>query len=545
MYELCVWIHDRLPFLYPLEEETSVGGDELCALSLPNLPNGIQASFEVHLDKVLLFPRGEMAIFCNGEEVKAALSLQPHDIIDIGDYRLHFFESCQVSRQHIQEVDDDESIEITLDEEEGLPIITFFMDEPLSFAASSLILGRQEGCHVRFSDDPEAKKHVSRKHAEVFLQAGKYRIRDLKSTKGIFLYDNRITECELPVRGLIRLGGVSVPYQISPFQSKDRNITEEGFLLPTSHEKLLPKRFVGHDNNVQAFFKKLQEAVKDNRPLLLFGEQGTGKTFSSRIVHLLHPERKDHAFVTLDIKHIPAHLSESLLFGHETAAVSGAQKAKKGVCAKAHKGTLLLKHIDALPLPVQEKLVILLEEGVVTPVGTKQHQPVDLRLILTTEDDPEQLKKHQKLHGDLFAFCHWKLKLPSLEERKDDIHLLIHSFLQRIQAQVRFERPALRFLYHSPWKRNIRELFATVEQALIRAVFRGNDMVTLDDVKFKKGVQKEAALEWKQQEIISALERNQGNVNKATRELNIPRSTFYRKVKEFNIEIKAYRKKKI
>jgi two-component system response regulator GlrR len=208
--------------------------------------------------------------------------------------------------------------------------------------------------------------------------------------------------------------------------------------------------------------------------VLICGESGTGKELLARMIHRSSP-RRDKPFVAVNCGAIPEPLLESELFGHARGAFSGAVQAHKGLFQAADGGTIFLDEIGDMPLSLQVKLLRVLQEGEVRPVGATQSIPVDVRVISATHRDLDAHKATGQFREDLYYRLNVvSLRLPSLAERREDIPLLATHFLRKLADRYKKPVPslapdAMAMLIAAPWPGNVRQLLNLVEQALALA----------------------------------------------------------------------------
>ena len=208
--------------------------------------------------------------------------------------------------------------------------------------------------------------------------------------------------------------------------------------------------------------------------ILIYGDSGTGKELLARAIHRASP-RRDKPFVAVNCGAIPEPLLESELFGHARGAFSGAVQAHKGLFQAADGGTIFLDEIGDMPLALQVKLLRVLQEGEVRPVGATQPIPVDVRVISATHRDLDAQKAAGQFREDLYYRLNVvSLRLPALAERREDIPLLATHFLRRLAE--RYKRPvpalapdAMALLIAAPWPGNVRQLLNLLEQAVALA----------------------------------------------------------------------------
>jgi len=208
--------------------------------------------------------------------------------------------------------------------------------------------------------------------------------------------------------------------------------------------------------------------------VLIYGESGTGKELLARGIHRASP-RRDRAFVAVNCGAIPEPLLESELFGHARGAFSGAVQAHKGLFQAADGGTIFLDEIGDMPLALQVKLLRVLQEGEVRPVGATQSIPVDVRVVSATHRDLDAAKVSGQFREDLYYRLNVvSLRLPSLAERPEDIPLLATHFLRKLGERYRRAIPslapdAMSLLIAAPWPGNVRQLLNLLEQCVALA----------------------------------------------------------------------------
>ena len=208
--------------------------------------------------------------------------------------------------------------------------------------------------------------------------------------------------------------------------------------------------------------------------VLLYGESGTGKELLARAIHRASRRAKE-PFVAVNCGAIPEPLLESELFGHAKGAFTGAQQSHRGLFQSAHKGTIFLDEIGDMPLALQVKLLRVLQESEVRPVGSTHAIPIDVRVISATHRDLESMKAKGEFREDLYYRLNVvSLKIPTLAERREDIPLLATHFLRKLAE--RYKRPvptlapdAMALLVAAPWQGNVRQLLNLLEQAMALA----------------------------------------------------------------------------
>ena len=228
---------------------------------------------------------------------------------------------------------------------------------------------------------------------------------------------------------------------------------------------------VGQSPAMRGLFEQIDRVSQADGPVLILGESGTGKELVARAVHAASP-RRNGAFQAVNCAGIPEQLLESEFFGHKAGAFTGAGKARRGLFAEAEGGTLFLDEISEMPLFLQAKLLRILQDGKVRPVGADKEEQVDVRTVAATHRDLEQEVEAGRFREDLFFRLEtFTLRLPPLRERGDDLELLAGRFLRRFSIQVDkniqgFDPETLVVLKNYPFPGNVRELRNTLERAV-------------------------------------------------------------------------------
>ncbi|MCB2154090.1 sigma-54 dependent transcriptional regulator [bacterium] len=226
----------------------------------------------------------------------------------------------------------------------------------------------------------------------------------------------------------------------------------------------------------------LQKVAPSDSPVLIMGESGTGKELAARSVHRLS-RRRGGRFVAINCASIPASLMESELFGYERGAFTGANQTKIGLIELADGGTLFLDEVGELPLPLQAKLLRVLQEHEITRIGGLTNIPVDIRVVSATNRDLQAAITDREFREDLFYRLNViSIELPPLRERREDIPLLAEHFLQEKAAKhnrpdLRFSESVLEALRMLPWKGNVRELENLIERMILLS---DTDVITTD-----------------------------------------------------------------
>ncbi len=228
---------------------------------------------------------------------------------------------------------------------------------------------------------------------------------------------------------------------------------------------------VGESAQLQSALTQLEQVAGSDATVLLLGESGTGKELFARALHLQSP-RSERPFVKVNCAAIPETLFEAELFGHERGAYTGATQGRVGRFEQADGGTLFLDEIGDLPLPVQVKLLRVLQERVIERLGARREIAVDVRIVAATHQDLGALVRAQRFRLDLYYRLNViPIRLPALRERPGDIKLLVRHLLsqlnQRHQRNVVFSPAALSSLVSYPWPGNIRQLLNVLERIVL------------------------------------------------------------------------------
>lgn len=275
------------------------------------------------------------------------------------------------------------------------------------------------------------------------------------------------------------------------------------------------------------------------------GESGTGKELLARAIHHASP-RRDRAFVAINCGAIPEALLESELFGHTKGSFTGATQDYKGLFQAAHQGTLFLDEIGDMPQALQVKLLRVLQERQVRPVGSTRSVPVDVRLISATHRDLDQEMEMGNFRGDLFYRLNVvSLELPSLARRREDIPLLVNHFLATLSEKYDksiqgFSPEAMELLVGASWPGNVRQLLNVIEQAVALCT---TSVVTVNlvqralrDKPGKVPPLAEARTQFEREYLVQILKITNGNVTQAALLAQRNRTEFYRLLRRHQLD---------
>ena len=304
---------------------------------------------------------------------------------------------------------------------------------------------------------------------------------------------------------------------------------------------------IGQSPAMQKVFTLLRKAAPTEANVLITGENGTGKELVARELHQ-QSGRRDEIFLAVDLGSIPDTLFESELFGHVKGAFTGASKDRTGRFQAASGGTLFLDEIGNLPLHLQSKLLSVLEQRQVTPVGSDRPVAIDVRLICATNRHLREMVAEGTFREDLLYRVNTvEVPLPALRERDGDIPPLLEYFAEVYarkygHARKRFSAGALKRLQECAWPGNVRELRHAVERAVIMSegpVLDAADFL-MESTRTSAGKQSAGTESLKldaveRQTISAALKQHKGNISRAARELGITRTSLYRRMEKHGL----------
>ncbi len=290
---------------------------------------------------------------------------------------------------------------------------------------------------------------------------------------------------------------------------------------------------IGHSEPVRQLRAMIQRIAPMPSTVLLTGESGTGKEVLARALHQTSP-RAQRPFVPVNCAAISADLIESELFGHVKGAFTGATEGRNGLFYYAHGGTLFLDEISELPLPMQTKLLRVLEERKVRPLGSEQEVPVDVRIIAATNRDlPAEVTAGRFRQDLFFRLAVVELPLPPLRQRLEDIPDLAQHFMAALCSQLGVAplpvtHAEVQRLSAYAWPGNVRELKNYVERSLILGSFPALGSLPAVPASFLPDGELTLA-EVEKRHALAMLERTEGNKSEAARRLGISRKTLERK----------------
>jgi len=304
------------------------------------------------------------------------------------------------------------------------------------------------------------------------------------------------------------------------------------------------ENFIGESLPIQKVFSLIEKVGPTDANVLILGDNGTGKELAARALHR-HSERSNSVFINVDLGSISETLFESELFGHVRGAFTDAKEDKPGRFELASGGTLFLDEIGNLSLPLQAKLLTVLQQRTVRRVGSGKEIPVDIRLVCATNMPLYDMVQEGTFRQDLlYRINTVELKMPALKERKDDMEILVKHFMDMYgkkykKPKTRIDQNTLSKLKRYHWPGNIRELQHAIERAIILA--DGNKL-TPDDflLQTSKGPTGEEddllnLTEMEKRLILKALDKHNGNVTRAAKDLGLDRLALYRRLQKYGL----------
>lgn len=431
----------------------------------------------------------------------------------------------------------------------------------LPFGATAIRLGRGEDCDCVL---PGAE--VSRYHAEIAPEGGLTVLKDLGSTNGIHHRGQRVMQAFLKPQDVIRLGewvGIvcAVPRGLEPRVEQVAGL------------------YAGHE--LRAILTNAAQVAPSDLPLILRGESGTGKEMLARFIH--ERSQRTGPFVAVNCAALPESLAEAELFGHSRGAFTGADRARPGYIRSSDGGTLLLDEISDLPLAIQAKLLRVIEDRTVTPLGESRPVGVDLRVIAAGQKSLSTLVSSGKFRGDLYARLNGlEIALPALRERREEIPYIFGAVLREhspgyaplLQPQL-VERLCL-----YDWPFNVRELVQVTRR--IAALSGGSPALRVDCLPPELAASRQDDIstlsadrptpaasstmpapseatrgsrplhemrdQYREQELEAirvALQEHEGNVTDTAKSLGISRQRLYRILEsDPRIDLDAYRRRR-
>ena len=379
----------------------------------------------------------------------------------------------------------------------------------------------EEGHTVVVGSGPSAElriveRSVSATHCSLSLENGRLLVRDLGSKNGVFVGGARVQEAELGPSASFVVGRVVLTCRPGSLRAQGDDLV----VVP------LPG-FAGSSLAVRRVTHEVRRVANVKGPVLFRGETGTGKDVLARALHAAGP-RRTGPFVPLNVATLPRELADAELFGHERGAYTGAHGAREGAFAQAHGGTLFLDEIAELAPDLQVKLLRVLEDGEVRPIGGRVRRKVDVRVLSATWAPLHQRVAEGRFRQDLYQrLAVFVIDVPPLRERRSDLPILVERFLREIAPEVghrELTAGALAKLAAYGWPGNVRELRNVLYRAAIVAT--GPMLGTNEIAESLEISSAPRRIQVSSEQARGVVESHGGNVSAAARHLGVARSTF-------------------
>ncbi|MCB2308934.1 sigma 54-interacting transcriptional regulator [Clostridium estertheticum] len=329
---------------------------------------------------------------------------------------------------------------------------------------------------------------------------------------------------------------------------------EKNYLTNKSNSKYSIKYsigdFIGESKPTLLLKKQILAAAKTKATILIVGETGTGKELVAHAITSLS-KRRHQPFVSINCAAIPDNLLESELFGYEEGSFTGAIKGGSyGKFFQANNGTIFLDEIGDMPLRLQAKILRVLQEKEIERIGGSNPIPIDVRIISATHADLPRMVSENRFRKDLFYRLHViPIKVPPLRERKEDIHMLVEHFIDKLSRESELEKPRveksfMKLLIEYDWPGNVRELVNMLEMAISFSdgIVTGELIQDYLDTNREQDKMENNMTELRpntsnieREKIIETIDKYKGNKIKAAKELAISRSNLYYKMKKYDI----------
>ena len=353
-----------------------------------------------------------------------------------------------------------------------------------------------------------------------------------------------LTDDKGQVGYVVMMGGTGRESQVFR-KNKHFPLSEMAQIPPSCDRPSLP--LIGESTPMQQLIEMIKLVAGSEATVLIQGESGTGKEMVAKTIHGLSP-RRSHPFVVVECSSLPETLLESELFGHVQGAFTGATSNRKGLFEEAEGGTIFLDEIcDTRPI-FQAKLLRVLQEGEIKPVGSSQSIKINVRVISACNRSLSAMMKKKVFRPDLYyRLAVLPLTIPPLRERREDIPDLVHHFLGRScqkhgQTKIQVAPDAMDALSHHSWPGNVRELENLIERVVVTTkkpclsasdlfVPIGDPPPSMDLSSVGKAARKEA----ERTKILETLQKTRGDKTQAARLLKISRASLYNKLKTYHI----------
>lgn len=440
-------------------------------------------------------------------------------------------------------------------------------DDPDVLTAVRLLLKRHVAAVITDHNPEQIPTLIARENPDLVLLDMNFKSTINTGNEGLY-WLNRIKSMkpDLPVIMITAYGAIDLAvtslkqgasdFVVKPWQNEQLINVISDLLSPKERKKTAENTsgadtaFIGESPVMQDLRYKISKIAPTEANILILGENGTGKDLIATAIHQ-QSSRADKPFIKVDVGALTESLFESELFGHKKGAFTDAREDRAGRFEAANGGTLFLDEIGNISLQQQAKLLSVLQNRQVIPLGSNSPVPVDIRLVCATNVPLADLANENRFRKDLiYRINTVDLQVPPLRDRGEDTLRIARYFLQRyaqkyMKAATGFDKPAERKLlaYHYPG--NVRELQYSIERAVIMT---DNEILGADDLIFSPIEQAPAAdtanqtsadqhnlLELERITIANVVEKHGGNISKAAKELGLTRTALYRRLSKYDI----------
>jgi DNA-binding NtrC family response regulator len=336
---------------------------------------------------------------------------------------------------------------------------------------------------------------------------------------------------------------------------KSKNILKENAFLKAKILTYEMPEIIGESESIFEL-KKLLRRISNNSdiPISIYGKSGTGKELVARNIHFMS-DRKNKKFTPINCATLTDELMQSELFGHVKGAFTGALQNKMGIIENSDGGTIFLDEISEMSLSVQAKLLRVLQDSIIQPIGSNESKKVNVRFICASNQEINELVDQKRFREDLyFRLSVVEINIPSLTARKSDIPILLKYFSKKYnQPNLFFDKNALEILMNYNWPGNIRELENLVQMVIVIA---NNSKITIEDLPKKflqnkikdeqnkinfdddfKSAINNVLINYEKDYLLYHLEKNNFNISQTADSINLSRVSLHKKIKEYSITI--------
>ncbi len=404
-------------------------------------------------------------------------------------------------------------------------------------------LGRSEECEITLQDDK-----VSRQHATITKLDETWQIVDNGSMNGVRVNGESTKRMQLEDGAIVRIGDTLFRFFLHGTAAYDftHHVETNGFIAGPALEKML---------------RVMKKAAQSDLTVLITGPTGTGKEVAARYIFTQAANHR-RVFIPVNCSAIPHSVFESEMFGYKKGAFTGASADKQGFFQQANHGILFLDEIGELSLDNQAKLLRALQEHAVQALGATSLDKLELQVICATNKKLPNAVERGEFRADLYArISDLIIQLPELNQRIEDIALLVQHFIKKYQSKVEINTKTIEYLCCQNWPLNIRQLETSVKRALLLSegncldpeAFSADSALGLDEIANQPLTDDccenqsaprhvaENKQEIERQDLIAVLRRCKGDVELAAQDLKISRSQLYRRAKKYGIKIVLFR----